>query len=194
VDATPLRVGVIGCGFFTENHLAAWSSMDDVVLAAVCDIDLEKARSAAERHKAEAYYGDAAEMLAREQLDFVDIATTMESHASLVALAASRKLPTIVQKPPRRPSRIASRSSREHAPPVSPSWCMRSASRPGRGYRFAPGTTDSGKSTIEVSGSGVDAARCDCSARRRLSKEPGHDQKPILRPASGLACASSSSH
>src|SRR6202034_4514249 len=65
----------------------------------VCDIDLEKARSAAERHKAEAFYGDAAEMLACERLDFVDIATTMESHASLVTLAASRKLPTIVQKP-----------------------------------------------------------------------------------------------
>jgi D-apiose dehydrogenase len=99
VDAAPLRVGLIGCGFFAENHLAAWSSMDNVVLAAVCDIDLEKARSAAERHKAGAYYGDAAEMLARERLDFVDIATTMESHASLVALAARRKLPTIVQKP-----------------------------------------------------------------------------------------------
>jgi predicted dehydrogenase len=73
--------------------------MDDVKLAAVCDIDLEKARSAAERYKAGASYGDAAEMLARERLDFVDIATTMESHATLVALAASRKLPTIVQKP-----------------------------------------------------------------------------------------------
>ena len=81
MDAAPLRVGLIGCGFFAENHLAAWSSMDDVVLAAVCDLDLEKARSAAERHKAGAYYGDAAEMLARERLDFVDIATTMESHA-----------------------------------------------------------------------------------------------------------------
>ena len=68
MDAAPLRVGLIGCGFFAENHLAAWSSMDDVVLAAVCDIDLEKARSAAERHKAGAYYGDAAEMLALERL------------------------------------------------------------------------------------------------------------------------------
>src|ERR1700748_1477516 len=88
MDVAPLRVGLIGCGFFAENHLAAWSSMDDVVLAAVCDIHLEKARAAAGRHKAGAHYGDAAEMLARERLDFVDIATTMESHASLVALAA----------------------------------------------------------------------------------------------------------
>jgi predicted dehydrogenase len=95
----PLRVGLIGCGFFAENHLAAWSSMDDVVLASVCDIDVEKARSAAERHKAGAFYGDAGEMLAHERLDFVDIATTMESHAKLVGLAANRRLPTIVQKP-----------------------------------------------------------------------------------------------
>jgi predicted dehydrogenase len=99
VGASTLRVGLIGCGFFAENHLAAWASMDDVVLAAVCDIDLEKARAAAERYKAGAFYGDATEMFAREQLDFVDIATTMDSHASLVGLALSRKLPTIVQKP-----------------------------------------------------------------------------------------------
>src|SRR6202453_4100329 len=97
--SSPLRVGVIGCGFFAENHMSAWSSMDDVVLAAVCDLDVGKARSAAERHGASATYADAAEMRDREKLDFVDIATTMESHAELVGMAAARNLPTIVQKP-----------------------------------------------------------------------------------------------
>jgi D-apiose dehydrogenase len=97
--SSPLRVGVIGCGFFAENHLAAWASMDDVVLAAVCDLDLDKARSAAERHRAGAAYGDAATMLDGENVDFVDIATTMESHVMLVGMAAARRLPTIVQKP-----------------------------------------------------------------------------------------------
>jgi D-apiose dehydrogenase len=97
--SSPFRLGVIGCGFFAENHLAAWASMDDVVLAAVCDLDYGKARSAAERHGARAAYDDAAQMLDRETLDFVDIATTMESHAELVGMAATRKLPTIVQKP-----------------------------------------------------------------------------------------------
>ena len=67
--------------------------MDDVVLAAVCDLDVGKARSAAERHGAGAAYGDAAEMLDREKLDFVDIVTTMESHVKLVGMAAARKAP-----------------------------------------------------------------------------------------------------
>jgi predicted dehydrogenase len=91
------RVGVIGCGFFAQNHLAAWASMDDVVLASVCDLD--KARAAAKTYNAGAAYADAAEMLDRERLDFVDVATTMESHESLVGMAAKRKIPTIVQKP-----------------------------------------------------------------------------------------------
>jgi len=97
--ASPFRAGVIGCGFFAQNHLAAWASMDDVVLAAVCDLDPEKARAAKDRYNAGAAYADAAEMLARERLDFVDIATTMESHKSLVGLAVERRIPTIVQKP-----------------------------------------------------------------------------------------------
>ena len=91
--SSPLRVGLIGCGFFAENHLAAWSSMDDVTLAAVCDLDVGKARSAAERHGARTAYGDAAEMFADESLDFVDIATTMELHAKLIDLAARRGVP-----------------------------------------------------------------------------------------------------
>ena len=99
MDVAPLRVGLIGCGFFAENHLAAWLSMDDVELTAVCDIDLEKARSAAERHSAGAFYGDAAEMLARERLDFVDIATTMESARKPGRARRELGLPTIVQKP-----------------------------------------------------------------------------------------------
>jgi D-apiose dehydrogenase len=73
--------------------------MDDVVLAAVCDLDISKARAAAKRHGAGAAYGDAAEMLEHQNLDFVDIVTTMESHMQLVGMAAARKLPTIVQKP-----------------------------------------------------------------------------------------------
>ena len=98
MDNAPLRVGVIGCGFFAQNQLAAWAAMDGVTLAAVCDLDAEKAAAAATKFGAVAHL-DAAEMLAKEKLDFVDIVTTMGSHRALVELAVTHRLPVIVQKP-----------------------------------------------------------------------------------------------
>jgi predicted dehydrogenase len=95
----PLRVGVIGCGFFAENHLAAWTGIEGVTLAAVCDLDIAKARSAAGRHGAKSVYASAAGLLESGEVDFVDIATTMRSHVDLVGLAAERGIPVIVQKP-----------------------------------------------------------------------------------------------
>jgi predicted dehydrogenase len=68
-------------------------------VVAVCDRDEQKAQAAAEAFNIPCWYGDAAEMLGAEALDFVDIVTTMPSHKALVLLAASRKIPAIVQKP-----------------------------------------------------------------------------------------------
>lgn len=99
MNVKSLRVGVIGCGFFAQNHLAAWAGMDGVTLAAVCDIDPEKARAAGAAFGAEDVYTDVAEMFSRAELDFVDIATKMDSHVRLVGLAIERGLPIIVQKP-----------------------------------------------------------------------------------------------
>ena len=94
-----LRGTVIGCGFFAENHLNAWATIADVELVAVCDLDQVKAEGAAERFGAGRAYTDAATMLREIKPDFVDIATTVPSHRPLVELAASMKVPAIVQKP-----------------------------------------------------------------------------------------------
>lgn len=93
------RVGVIGCGFFARNHLAAWTAIEGVTIAAVCDLDLGKAEAAASEFGAERAYTDAVEMLDQTALDFVDITTQMDSHGYLVGLAVDRAIPTIVQKP-----------------------------------------------------------------------------------------------
>jgi D-apiose dehydrogenase len=89
-----LKGGVIGCGFFAANHLAAWQLLDGVKITAVCDRDPTKAKWDGAKS-----YTDAARMLATESLDFVDIITTVESHRPLVELAASHGLPVICQKP-----------------------------------------------------------------------------------------------
>jgi D-apiose dehydrogenase len=94
-----LRGGLIGCGFFAINHLHGWRDAKGAEIVAICDRSEERLRIAGEQFGISARYQDAAEMLAREELDFVDIATTAPSHRALAELAASRGLAVICQKP-----------------------------------------------------------------------------------------------
>lgn len=94
-----LRGGLIGCGFFAQNHLHAWGDISGVKLVAVCDRDEARAKAAAAAFGVPACYTDAEAMFAAGGLDFVDVATTMPSHRMLVELAASHGVPCIVQKP-----------------------------------------------------------------------------------------------
>jgi len=94
-----LKGGLIGCGFFAVNHMHGWRDADGAEIVAICDRDPERLKAVGDQFGIEKRYADAAEMMAAEKLDFVDIATTVNSHRALVELAASRKLPTICQKP-----------------------------------------------------------------------------------------------
>jgi predicted dehydrogenase len=94
----PYRFALIGCGFFAQNHLHAWAEIPEVELVAVCDIDPEKASAAAAAFGGRPYT-DAAELLATEDLDFVDIATTAPTHRMMVELAAEHGVAAICQKP-----------------------------------------------------------------------------------------------
>lgn len=95
-----LRVGVIGCGFFAQNHLNAWRDLapGGAQLAAVCDVDPEKARKAGDQFGVP-HYTDAAMMLDAENLDVADIVTRHDTHRPLAELTISRGVSTIVQKP-----------------------------------------------------------------------------------------------
>ncbi len=96
----PVRVGLIGCGFYAQNHLNSWRDLasDGAQLVAVCDRDEAKARAAAEKFGAQ-WFTDARLMLDTVQLGLVDITTRMDTHRELAALTAERKIPTVVQKP-----------------------------------------------------------------------------------------------
>jgi predicted dehydrogenase len=94
-----LRAGVIGCGFFAQNHLNAWRDLEDVELVAVCDRDEARAKRAAEKFGVQSVFTGAEAMLQSAGLDFVDIATTAETHRPLVELAARYQTHTICQKP-----------------------------------------------------------------------------------------------
>jgi D-apiose dehydrogenase len=94
-----LRGGLIGCGFFATNHLHAWSQLDGADIVALCDSNSERLDAAARQFGIERTYRDARALFESERLDFIDVATTVESHRSLVELAAAFHVPCICQKP-----------------------------------------------------------------------------------------------
>lgn len=94
-----LRGGLIGCGFFAVNQMHGWQDADGAAIVAVCDRDPARLKTVGDQFGIERRYEDAARMLEGEKLDFVDIATTVQTHRPLVELAASRRVPVICQKP-----------------------------------------------------------------------------------------------
>jgi predicted dehydrogenase len=95
----PWRGALIGCGFFAPTQLHAWKSIAGVEIVALCDQDLSKARGLGSTFGIAATYDDAAAMLDREELDFIDIVTTTPSHRPLVELGAKHGKLIVCQKP-----------------------------------------------------------------------------------------------
>ncbi len=92
------RGALIGCGFFARNHMHGWAAAEGARIVAVCDLDGAKAEAFAAEFGAEAF-ADAQAMLEAVAPDFVDVATTVESHRPLVEAALARGALTVCQKP-----------------------------------------------------------------------------------------------
>ena len=94
-------LAVVGCGFFAQNHLHAWTDLRSkgVEIVAVCDVDEAKARAAADKFGVMHWYKDSEAMFREHKLDLVDIVTRVETHREVVGQAIRHRIPTIVQKP-----------------------------------------------------------------------------------------------
>jgi D-apiose dehydrogenase len=95
----PLRFAMAGAGFWARYQLAGWQELGDVACVAICDREPGKAAALARALDVPAAYEDAAAMLAAQDVDFLDVVTDVNSHASLVRLGAQHRLPVICQKP-----------------------------------------------------------------------------------------------
>jgi len=96
---TTLKGALIGCGFFAINHLHGWRDLAGAEIVALCDSNPKRLREVGDQFAIAERYHDAVELFAGEKLDFVDIATTVQSHRPLVELAARHRVPVICQKP-----------------------------------------------------------------------------------------------
>lgn len=92
------RVGVIGAGYFSQFHLRSWQQCGATVVA-VCDADQSRAEEAVTRFAGASAYTDPKVMLARDDLDLIDIVVPPAHQFEVVDAAIERGLPIICQKP-----------------------------------------------------------------------------------------------
>ncbi|MBF0386281.1 MAG: Gfo/Idh/MocA family oxidoreductase [Candidatus Omnitrophica bacterium] len=74
-----MRLGIIGCGRVAFHHAEMLKGLDGIKLVAICDLIEEKARKLSEKSGAKVYI-NYREMLAREELDLVTLATPTGAH------------------------------------------------------------------------------------------------------------------
>lgn len=93
-----LGFGVIGCGRIAPKHTESIMAIPEAELIAVCDIVPERADDFAHRYNAEKYL-DYKELLQRDDIDVVTIATPSGSHAEIGIAAARAGKHVMVEKP-----------------------------------------------------------------------------------------------
>jgi myo-inositol 2-dehydrogenase / D-chiro-inositol 1-dehydrogenase len=100
-----IRLGLIGCGAHSESGhaipLARYKAAhpDELLLAAVCDLQIERARDFSRKYGFLASYCDADEMLRQEKLDGC-IAVVPEKHISQLGIKLlNLGIPCVVEKP-----------------------------------------------------------------------------------------------
>ena len=93
-----IRVGVIGCGRISVRHLSSVVALDNLELAAVCDIKEERAVWASEKYGGRPYTSYE-EMIERENLDAVHLCLPHYLHSSVAIYAMERGLHVMTEKP-----------------------------------------------------------------------------------------------
>ncbi len=93
-----LRAGIVGAGWIGRRHAETLAGRDDVVLAAVCDVDAGRAAQVAGAGGARVF-SDWREMLEAGGLDALWVCTPPRAHAGPAVAALDGGLPVYLEKP-----------------------------------------------------------------------------------------------
>jgi len=95
-----VRVGIIGCGGIACGfHLRELPTLPEVELVACCDKREVRAKTVAERYGIAHYYTDYHDLLARDDVDAVIVATYHPTHAPIACDALEAGKHVLLQKP-----------------------------------------------------------------------------------------------
>ncbi|MBQ5970333.1 MAG: Gfo/Idh/MocA family oxidoreductase [Clostridia bacterium] len=90
-----LKVALVGVGGISGAHIPAWNNMEDAELVALCDIRPKQM----ERYPEQRHYTDFDEMLAKEQIDILDICLPTYLHVDFAVKAMQRGINVLCEKP-----------------------------------------------------------------------------------------------
>lgn len=95
-----LRVGLVGCGVISANHIAALLEDEGVEIVALCDTKPEKAKQRAEKFGiSPAIYTSFDEMLEKEDPDSIHICTPHYLHVPMAIECLKRNINVFLEKP-----------------------------------------------------------------------------------------------
>jgi predicted dehydrogenase len=95
----PLRIAVIGAGIMGQKHARIYSEIEGAELAAVVDLDEDRAKALAARCGAKSVYRDFRRAMESEELDAVHVATPDFLHREPVIAALKSGRHVLVEKP-----------------------------------------------------------------------------------------------
>lgn len=94
-----LKIGLVGCGKIADGHVEQIRALGRGEVVAVCDSEPLMAEQLAVRMNVPRRYTDFAEMLAKERLDVMHVATPPFSHVALACAALDAGCHVFVEKP-----------------------------------------------------------------------------------------------
>lgn len=94
-----INFGLIGTGLWGEMHAKAYSSYPGIKFKAVCDLNEERAKEIALKYGAEIWYKDYRELLKRDDISAVSIATPDFAHTDIIIDAVKSGKHILVEKP-----------------------------------------------------------------------------------------------
>ncbi|WP_435346408.1 Gfo/Idh/MocA family protein [Haloarchaeobius sp. HRN-SO-5] len=93
-----LKTAVVGAGTVSEVHLSGLSACPRTELVAVCDLDGEAAREAAQRHGITPYT-DVDHLFDSVDLDWLHVCTPVKTHRDIAVAAIEEGIPVLIEKP-----------------------------------------------------------------------------------------------
>lgn len=97
--STPLRIGVVGCGYWGPNLIRNFHSLSDCKLAAICDLDQRRLNHLRSLYPDVETTTSFEELLTRKNVDAVIVATSVGLHHRMAKASLLAGKHTFVEKP-----------------------------------------------------------------------------------------------